>query len=189
MPPKRKAPTSKPTTPSAPPKARRSKLAKENNITSEEEAEIHEAFSLFSTTSDTQTNTIASSEIRRCLIALNAPPKNQAEMNEILDTIDPENTGEVTWEHFLAIAALKLKARHDDPAARSEEVERAYLLFTRGEERMIEMVDLRRVARELREEVPENVLRDMVREATGGGLGVVGREEFEGVMGRAGVFS
>lgn len=36
--------------------------------------------------------------------------------------------------------------------------------------------------------VPESVLKDMIREATGGGLGGVNMEDFEGVMTRAGVF-
>ena len=66
----------------------------------------------------------------------------------------------MSYEHFVAIAALKLHARHEDPEEMSEEVVKAFRLFTKGEERDIGMGDLRRVARELREEVPENVLRD-----------------------------
>jgi len=54
-------------------------------------------------------------------------------------------------------------------------------------EREISLGDLRRIAKELREEVPDNVLKDMIREATGGGLGGVGIEDFESVMRRAGV--
>ena len=110
-------------------------------------------------------------------------------MQEMLETVDPEQTGWVTYEHFVAIAALKLHARHEDPDAATEEVVRAYGLFTKGAEREITLSDLRRIARELREDVPEAVLKDMVREATGGGLGGVGMEDFEGVMRRAGVFN
>lgn len=69
-----------------------------------------------------------------------------------------------------------------------EEVVKAFNLFTKGQERDIQLQDLRRVAKELREDVPENVLRDMLREATGGQVSGVGLEEFEGVMRRAGVF-
>lgn len=51
---------------------------------------------------------------------------------------------------------------------------------------------LRRVAKELKMdgEAGEAVLKDMILEANGGaGVGVgVGREEFEGVMRRAGIF-
>ncbi|KAK5698769.1 hypothetical protein LTR97_006417 [Elasticomyces elasticus] len=188
MPPKRKQPAAA-AAPKAAPK-RRSKLAKENNITPDQEAEIAEAFALFSSTDDSKHGVILTSELRRCLVALNAPPANQDEMNEILDTVDPEKTGRVAYEHFVAIAALKLNAKNDgeDEEAQQEEIARAYRLFTGGEDRPIQLGDLKRVAKELREEVPDGVLRDMVREATGGGLGGVGKEEFEGVMKRAGVF-
>ncbi|KAK1057758.1 Nucleosomal histone H3-Lys79 methylase [Friedmanniomyces endolithicus] len=196
MPPKRKQPSAStraaPKPPAAAPTKRRSKLAREHNLTPDQEAEIAEAFSLFSAPDDTLHGGIATSEIRRCLVALNAPPANQAEMNEILATVDPERTGRVGYEYFVAVAALKMQARQNGGSGEDrerEEVGRAFRLFTLGrEEGVIGLGDLRRVARELREEVPEAVLRDMVREATGGGLGGVGREEFEGVMRRAGVF-
>ncbi|KAK4546268.1 hypothetical protein LTR36_001945 [Oleoguttula mirabilis] len=185
MPPKRKQPTvaaaPKPAT------KRRSKLAKENDVSAEEEAEIQEAFTLFASPDDDGEVALPRNDVRRCLIALNTPPANQAEMRELLETVDPDNTDRVSYEHFLAIAALKLHARHDDPGAHDEEVAKAYRLFTKGEERDITLHDLRRVARELREEVPDNVLKDMIREATGGGLGGVGKADFEGVMKRAGV--
>lgn len=91
----------------------------------------------------------------------------------------------------MPVAALQMnRAKNErDEEEQNEEVEKAYALFTRGEEREITIADLRRVAKELREDVPESVLRDMVREAKGGPLGAVGKEEFENVMRRAGVFS
>lgn len=166
---------------------RRSKLAKENDVSAEEEAEIQEAYTLFAAPGDDGEIKLSRLDLRRCLVALNTPTASNAEMVEILETVDPDNTDRIGYEHFLAIAALKLHARHDDPGARDEEVEKAYRLFTKGDERAITLHDLRRVARELREEVPDNVLKDMIREATGGGLGGVGKEEFESVMKRAGV--
>ena len=52
------------------------------------------------------------------------------------------------------------------------------------------MATLKRVARMLKEDVDENVLRDMILEANGGaGVGKgVEKEEFEGVMRRANVW-
>jgi hypothetical protein len=52
------------------------------------------------------------------------------------------------------------------------------------------MAHLRRVARELKEEVSDDVLRSMIIEANGNeGVGKgVGIEDFENVMKRAGVF-
>ena len=190
MPPKRKkaAATASASKPAA---KRRSKLAKENDISADEEGEIQEAFGLFAVQHDDyecKEGVIATTDVRRCLIALNTPPADKAELQEIIDTVDPDNGGWVTYEHFIAVAALKLHAKHEDPEAMNEEVRKAYSLFTKGQERDINLNDLRRVARELREDVPDQVLQDMIREATGGGLGGVGMEDFEGVMKRAGVF-
>lgn len=84
-----------------------------------------------------------------------------------------------------------------------EEIAHAFALFThnrygQGDElpehghARITLADLKRIARELREDVDEKVLRMMIEEANGeSGRGVVergvGRGEFEGVMRRAGV--
>jgi len=204
---------------SAAPKKRPSKLAKEHSLTAAQEAEINEAFNLFATPSqepghkDNKSNSktgttsvIRTADVRRCLIALNTPPSTPAELAEILATLDPTDTGVVQHEHFFAVAALKLHAHahereqhHNDEDADGddengagmgdEEVEAAFRLFTRGEGEVITLAHLRRVAGELREEVGDATLKDMMREARGdrNDRGV-SLEEFEGVMRRAGVF-
>nr|POF14323.1 caltractin [Quercus suber] len=193
QPPKRKQPaatsSAKPT-----PAKRRSKLAKENDISADEELEIQEAVKLFLTEDEIAafsptTTTLSTADVRRCLIALNTPPANTAEWREIVETVDPEDTGTVGYEHFLGIAALKLRQRGDveDADARAEEVRRAYALFTRGEDRTITLADLQRVARDMKENVSDGVLRDMIKEAKAGAMGGVGMEEFADVMKRAGV--
>jgi Ca2+-binding EF-hand superfamily protein len=191
MPPKRKqAASSASASASKPAAKRRSKLAKDNDITADEEEEIREAFSLFAqhASKGSKDGEILTQDVRRALIALNTPPTDNDELQEILETVDPDESGWVTYEHFIAVAALKLNAKNDDPDAMNEEATKAFRLFTKGQERDINVNDLKRVARELREDVPDNVLKDMIREATGGDLGGVGMEEFEGVMRRAGVF-
>lgn len=120
--------------------------------------------------------------------ALNTPPTSSAELSEILSTLDPTSSGIVPYSHFLAVAALKLHARSTSRDDEDEEVEAAFTLFTRGEGDGISLAHLRRVAKELREDVPDSTLRDMIREANGSQGNVVGREEFERVMRRAGVF-
>jgi len=94
----------------------------------------------------------------------------------------------------VAVCALKLHAR-DREDVRGE-VDDAFRLFTGGGEedevegQKITLAHLKRVAAVLKEDVDEGVLRDMILEANGGeGVGAgVGREEFEGVMRRAGVW-
>lgn len=72
------------------------------------------------------------------------------------------------------------------------EIDEAFRLFVGGAggDEVITLGALRRVARELKEDVAEGLLRDMILEANGGaGVGKgVRRGEFEAVMRRAGVF-
>ncbi|KAL2011421.1 hypothetical protein VTN00DRAFT_4139 [Thermoascus crustaceus] len=174
-------------------KGRQSKLAKENDITAEEENEIKEAFHLFSTTNeefeDEKEGVIRTEDVRRALVALGLPPSNPRELSSILSALDPTHTGFVPYGPFLSIAAAKLHSRDAD--ALSEEVDTAYRLFTRGTDGPITLGHLRRIARDLKEDsVGDDLLRDMILEANGG-AGVqagVTLEQFRDVMSRAGVF-
>ena len=129
--------------------------------------------------------------IRKALIALGLTPSAD-ELKEYLEILDPEKEGYTNYEMFLSVAALKLRSKdgQEDDEQKSQEAEEAYRLFTGGTEGPIGLAQLRRVARVLREDVPEEVLKDMILEANGGaGIGRgVGREEFREVMTRAGVF-
>jgi len=75
----------------------------------------------------------------------------------------------------------------------AEEVGAAYRLFTHGGTGPITIAHLRRVAKELREDVPDDILKDMIIEANGGvrgkgrDVGGVSVEDFESVMKRAGL--
>lgn len=123
--------------------------------------------------------------------ALGTPP-NPEELKEYKEMLDPEEDGYVGFEDTFALAALKLNERQDRATdeQKNEELEHAYALFTRGQEGPITITMLKRVARDLNEDISEDGLRDMILEANGGkGLGRgVDRGEFESVMRRAGVF-
>lgn len=120
--------------------------------------------------------------------ALGLPPASSTELSSFLDALDPDDEGYVSYEPFVSICALKLHARTDDTIA--DEVENAYKLFTKGGDGPITIAHLRRVAKELREDVSDEMLRAMVLEANGGaGVGHgVPIEDFQNVMKRAGVF-
>jgi hydroxyacylglutathione hydrolase len=117
-------------------------------------------------------------------------PPTSSELKEFLEILDPESEGFAQYHSFVAICALKIHAKRDDSGARDEEVEQAYRLFTNGADGPITIGMLKRVAAALKEDVNDELLRDMILEANGGsGVGKgVDREEFEGVMRRAGVW-
>ncbi|KAF2279982.1 EF-hand superfamily Ca2+-modulated protein [Westerdykella ornata] len=213
MPPKRRAPSSSAKTPLRP--AKPSKLAREHGLTAAQESSIREAFALFAVQhpdhADGREGVLRRDDVRRCLIALDLPPQ-RSELASILSTIDPLNTGYVPFIPFLSYAAIAMHAKESDSEgdydddegddkvhdedyhnhAGVEELHAAYKLFTHGTPGPITLAHLRRVAKELREEVSDEVLKDMIREANGSAkgashIGGVSLEEFEGVMRRAGM--
>ncbi|VUC21516.1 unnamed protein product [Clonostachys rosea] len=188
MPPKRKTGAAA-STPKAPP---RSKLAKEHNISAQEEGEIKEAFSLFAEPMDGEKNgVIPINDFKSALIALGIPASSPAELKEFISILDPENDGFATYEPFLAICALKFHSREDNTdEAHEQELKEAFRLFTNGQGGPITLAHLRRVAAVLKEDVDEEVLKDMILEANGGAGVARGVElaEFDGVMKNAGIW-
>jgi Ca2+-binding EF-hand superfamily protein len=133
---------------------------------------------------------------------LNLAP-DKSEIPSILATIDPLDTGFVEFIPFLSYAAIAMHTKEDGSdededdeyhaESNAEEVNAAYRLFTHGAAGPITVAHLRRVAKELREDVSDDVLKDMILEANGGvkgtgrDIGGVSLEEFESVMKRAGL--
>lgn len=122
------------------------------------------------------------------------------DLPEIIETLDPGDDKFITYEHFLAYAALMLHhndegdgdEEEDDEETRAE-VHEAFMLFTDNNQGPITLRDLKRVANVLKEELSDDVLKDMLAEANGEGREGwrkgVGIEDFEGIMRRAGVFA
>jgi Ca2+-binding EF-hand superfamily protein len=211
QPAKRRAPAAADAVPS---KARRSALAKEHNITGEEENEIKEAFRLFAQDhKGEKEGVIPIGDVRRAMMYARNPPcpsccqaffllntdrrksaldisPTTAELAEFTSILDPDEDGYAIYSSFVAICALKLHNRTKNSDTHRQEVEDAFKLFTRAGEERITLATLKRVAQALKEDVEEDVLRDMILEANGGaGVGRgVERDEFEAVLRRAGVW-
>ncbi|KAF3770783.1 hypothetical protein M406DRAFT_320503 [Cryphonectria parasitica EP155] len=178
--------------------ARQSRLAKEHDITAQEEAEIKEAFALFSEPSQGEKEgLIPIGDVRRAMIALDIPPKDKHELAEFTSILDPDDEGYANYPSFVAICALKFHARDHGAGAHAREVDEAFGLFTGTDEdgaplsTAITLAHLRRVAVLLKEETADDdLLRDMILEANGGsGVGKgVRKGDFENVMKRAGVW-
>ncbi|KAM7209156.1 hypothetical protein V8F20_000494 [Naviculisporaceae sp. PSN 640] len=178
-------------------KTRQSKLAKEHGITAQEEAEIREAFGLFSEPMDGEKEgVIPIGDVRRAMIALGIPPRDKEELAEFTSILDPEDEGFTTYPAFVAICALKFQDRETTDEAHAQELDEAFSLFTgqrasSSQNQVITLAHLKRVALVLKEEnVSEELLRDMILEANGGaGVGRgVKKDEFDSVMRRAGVW-
>lgn len=124
-----------------------------------------------------------------------------SELREYHSILDPEDEGYTVYRHFLAICAIKFHSRTRTSDSHKKDVDDAFRLFTSagqkknggaGGEDMgkITLATLKRVAMLLKEDVDEDLLVSMLLEANGGkGVGKgVERDEFEGVMRRAGMW-
>ena len=134
--------------------------------------------------------------------ALGIPPSSKTELAEFVSILDLDDEGFAAYAPFVAICALKMHARENDSDARRAEVDEAFRLFVSGRLAaadgsggaggggVITLPHLRRVAATLKLDDADDLLRDMILEANGGaGVGKgVGRDEFETVMRRAGVW-
>ncbi len=193
MPPKKKAAATPKASKSAP-KGRRSKLAKDNDLSAEDEREIQEAWAIYRDDSiggyeDEKEGVIPTSKAKMVMKALGIEPKSQQDMDEYVEILDPESEGYVTYAHFVELAAIQINNKSDE--TRDEEVEKAFKLFTSGGERPITFHDLRRIAGLLNQDISDDVLKAMIIEANGGhnvGSGV-DMEQFREVMSKAGVFT
>ena len=134
-------------------------------------------------------------DIRRAMIALGIPP-SKSELTEFISILDPDEEGFAVYPSFVAICALKMHARGSSSRNNQDEVDEAFRLFTthgqasRSSAPVITLSGLKRIAATLKEDVADDVLKDMLLEANGG-AGVtagVDRAAFESVMRRAGVW-
>ncbi len=113
------------------------------------------------------------------------------ELEEFISILDPEEEGFAVYSSFVAICALKFHNRTRTSDSHAQEVDEAFSLFTNGGgEGKITLATLKRVAKALKEDVDEELMRRMIVEANGG-AGVakgVEKDEFEGVLRKAGVW-
>lgn len=189
--------------PAAAPAPRRSKLAKENNVSVETEAEIRSAWEAFRhlhvpNYEKEKEGVMRTEDLKKAFVAQNLK-LSQSDMKDALEILDAESDGIVTFEHFFEVSALHQNQREEDGDGDSEddegavheaEVVQAMRLFTNGQNRPITLNDLRQVARTLKEDVDESILRAMILEANGnkGVSAGVNKEDFADLGARAGAF-
>ncbi|KER00512.1 hypothetical protein AUEXF2481DRAFT_49348, partial [Aureobasidium subglaciale EXF-2481] len=140
-------------------------------LSEEQREEINEAFSLFDLDKD---NHIDYHELKVALKALGFDlPKS-----DILSLLQTHGPSRLVLPHaaFVSIAASRILAR--DPR---DEILRAFELFDAEGKGNINLMDLRRVARELGEGLQEEELVAMIEEFDLDGDGAISRDEFVGI--------
>ncbi|XP_075885914.1 centrin-3 isoform X1 [Nelusetta ayraudi] len=153
--------------------ADKNKRKKKRELTEEQKHEIKEAFDLFDTDKD---QAIDYHELKVAMRALGFEVK-KVDVLKILKDYDREGTGKITFEDFSEVVTDRILDR--DP---KEEVLKAFKLFDDDESGKISLRNLRRVARELGENVTDEELRSMIDEFDTDGDGEINQEEFLSIM-------
>ncbi|KAK9372718.1 uncharacterized protein V1513DRAFT_419464 [Lipomyces chichibuensis] len=121
---------------------------------------------------------------------------SQHELRDIIETADPESSGNIEKEIFVEIMAYKYQERKQEmntgaDAINRDEIEHAFHLFidNRPDRRYITIQDLRNAAILAKDDVTDEDLQEMLRVASGNAYGTVTFENFATVIRKSGAIA
>uniref|UniRef100_A0A0G4HWI0 EF-hand domain-containing protein n=1 Tax=Chromera velia CCMP2878 TaxID=1169474 RepID=A0A0G4HWI0_9ALVE len=144
-----------------------------SKISEEQKQEIKEAFDLFDTD---KSGRIDYHELKVAMRALGFDVKKH-EVLEVMKQYDKAGVGTIDYNDFLDIMTMKIQQR--DP---TEEMLKAFKLFDDDNTGRINLKNLRRVARELGENLTDEELQAMIEEFDKDMDGEINEEEFLSIM-------
>ncbi|KAJ3395675.1 Centrin-1 [Chytriomyces hyalinus] len=153
--------------------------ANEHNLTPDQKQEIREAFDLFDTDGS---GTIDVKELKVAMRALGFEPKKE-EIKKMIETVDKSGSGTIDFNEFLELMTAKMAEKDS-----REEIRKAFRLFDDDETGRISFKNLKRVAKELGENLTDEELQEMIDEADRDGDGEINEDEFFRIMRKTGMY-
>ena len=146
-----------------------------SGLTEDEVMEIKEAFDLFDSDGSGEIDT---DELKQALSNLGIDAKNQTLQNMIND-IDKNNSGTIDFDEFIEMMTAKMSDKDT-----REDLKKVFDLFIGDDEKAdkIELKHLKRVAKELNENMSEDELNEMITRADTDRDGKVSFDEFYNIM-------
>merc|ERR1712195_187454 len=114
--------------------------------------------------------------------ALGFEPKRE-EIKKLISEVDKDGSGVIDFPEFMGMMTAKMAER--DPR---EEMLKAFRLFDDDESGKISFKNLKRVAKELGENMTDDEIAEMIEEADRDGDGEIGEEEFMRIMRKTNLF-
>lgn len=142
-------------------------------LSEEQKNDIKEAFDLFDTEG---VGKIDTKELKVAIRALGFEPKKE-EIKKMLADIDPQDSGKLSFGDFLTLMSIKMAEKDS-----KEEILKAFRLFDDDDTGKISFKNLKRVAKELGENLTDEELQEMIDEADRDGDGEISQEEFLRIM-------
>ena len=134
------------------------KKYEKNGLTEDEVMEIKEAFDLFDSDKSGQIDT---EELKAALKNLGIDAKNQTLTNMMAD-LDKDNSGQIDFEEFIDMMTAKMSDRDT-----RDDLEKVFRLFLGDDDKTdkITVKHLKRVAKELNENMSDEELQEMITRA------------------------
>ena len=151
----------------------RKKTGPKPELTEEQKQEIREAFDLFDADGS---GTIDAKELKVAMRALGFEPKKE-EIKKMISDIDKDGSGTIDFNEFLQMMTAKMSEKDS-----KEEILKAFRLFDDDETGKISFKNLKRVAKELGENLTDEELQEMIDEADRDGDGEINEAEFLRIM-------
>ncbi|CEO95687.1 EF-hand domain-containing protein [Plasmodiophora brassicae] len=142
-------------------------------LSSEEIEELHEAFNLFDTDG---TGEIDPQELKQAMQSLGYDVKNQM-VYQVLESLDKDGDKRINFNEFLDMMTARMSSKDS-----REDIMKVFRLFDDDNKGKISLDNLRRVARELGEDMNEEELKEMITRADLDGDGMINEDEFYNIM-------
>lgn len=142
-------------------------------LSEEQKTDIREAFNLFDSDG---VGKIDTKELKVAFRALGFEPKKE-EIKRMIAEVDTNSTGKLSYQEFLYLVSIKMAEKDC-----KDEILKAFRLFDDDETGKISFKNLKRVAKELGENLTDEELQEMIEEADRDGDGEVNQEEFLRIM-------
>ncbi len=114
--------------------------------------------------------------------ALGFEPKKE-EIRKLISEVDKSGDGQIDYDEFQTMMTVKMSQRDS-----KEEMMKAFRLFDDDETGRISFKNLKRVAKDLGEDISDEELQEMIDEADREGTGEVSLEDFMRIMKKTNLF-
>ncbi|KAG8134643.1 hypothetical protein E2320_007735 [Naja naja] len=151
----------------------RRKSGLKHDLSEDQKQEIREAFDLFDTEG---CGSIDVKELKVAMRALGFEPKKE-EIKKMIADAGKDESSTINFEDFLAIMTTKMNEKDS-----KEEILKAFRLFDDDGTGKISFKNLKRVSKELGENLTDEELQEMIDEADRDGDGEINEEEFLKIM-------
>ena len=150
-----------------------------SELTETEKQEIREAFHMFATDGSAY---LDFSQFKVAMRALGFIPA-KGEAKQLMQKVSDGESSYIDFNQFQELMAQKIFARKPD-----DEMEQAFSLFDKDQDGNVSFEDLKAITDELGENLTEQELLDMIKEADRQKKGMIAKEDFMRVLSKSGLF-